>query len=97
QTAVERDTRKRKRQGDGFSTAQGFDFPSPAKADQQRGERLQGTFQIRTSGTSAFGNKAHATGLFREDVQHQAGFAPGTTMQDKGALPSIHMLVVLGY
>jgi hypothetical protein len=40
QTAVERDARKGKRQRDGFGTAQGFNFPSPAKANQQRRERL---------------------------------------------------------
>ena len=30
----------RKRQGDGFGAAQGFNFPSSTKTDQQRRERL---------------------------------------------------------
>ncbi|MNL37610.1 hypothetical protein D3C87_1597660 [compost metagenome] len=40
QTAIERDTRQRKRQRDGFGTAQGFDFAASTKANQQRSEGL---------------------------------------------------------
>ncbi len=90
ETAVEGDAAERQRQRNGFRAAQVLTSPRPPKRTSKGVKGCKAPLRLERLERAPLAT-AHTTGFFREDVQHQAGFAPRTAMQDKGALPSIHV------